>query len=452
MNKRKRYGVTTQYVLLFGVLLLMMNIILGLVMLRRSTAAMESMVRRNMLSISETAAALIDGDALGKLTKNDVGSPGFRMLLGELTAFTYNEDVEYIYAVRQVGEDEFIFTVDADPEDPADFGEAVLVTDALRSAARGVPTVDDAAAADEWGNFYSAYSPVYDSEGRIAGIIGVDFDSVWYEEQITSQTIPFAVITALSVLLGAVIVLFFTRNVGARLKTVNGELAALSDDVDALADEFLSSTGYTPDVASPAANEIPGDEIEALGGRIRYMQEEMRSFVKYAHNLAYTDALTGAGNTTAYIAAQDRVGDGIAAGRASFYVVIFDINALKQVNDRWGHAAGDQIIRGAASVIQGVFGSECTYRIGGDEFIVLSERALPEEDIAGRMAQVEAGEAAFNAAHPELGAELSLSMGAAVYRPEEDASFREVFIRADDRMYNAKSDFYRRSGLPSRDP
>ena len=182
------------------------------------------------------------------------------------------------------------------------------------------------------------------------------------------------------------------------------------------------------------------------------MQEEMRSFVKYAHNLAYTDALTGAGNTTAYIAAQDRVGDGIAAGRASFYVVIFDINALKQVNDRWGHAAGDQIIRGAASVIQGVFGSECTYRIGGDEFIVLSERALPEEDIAGRMAQVEAGEAAFNAAHPELGAELSLSMGAAVYRPEEDASFREVFIRADDRMYNAKSDFYRRSGLPSRDP
>ena len=280
----------------------------------------------------------------------------------------------------------------------------------------------------------------------------MDFDSVWYEEQITSQTIPFAVITALSVLLGAVIVLFFTRNVGARLKTVNGELAALSDDVDALADEFLSSTGYTPDVASPAANEIPGDEIEALGGRIRYMQEEMRSFVKYAHNLAYTDALTGAGNTTAYIAAQDRVGDGIAAGRASFYVVIFDINALKQVNDRWGHAAGDQIIRGAASVIQGVFGSECTYRIGGDEFIVLSERALPEEDIAGRMAQVEAGEAAFNAAHPELGAELSLSMGAAVYRPEEDASFREVFIRADDRMYNAKSDFYRRSGLPSRDP
>lgn len=452
MNKRKRYGVTTQYVLLFGVLLLMMNIILGLVMLRRSTAAMESMVRRNMLSISETAAVLIDGDALGKLTKNDVGSPGFRMLLGELTAFTYNEDVEYIYAVRQVGEDEFIFTVDADPEDPADFGEAVLVTDALRSAARGVPAVDAAAAADEWGNFYSAYSPVYDSEGRIAGIIGVDFDSVWYEEQITSQTIPFAVITALSVLLGAVIVLLFTRNVGARLKTVSGELAALSDDVDALADEFLSSTGYTPDVAPPAADETPGDEIEALGGRIRYMQEEMRSFVKYAHNLAYTDALTGAGNTTAYIEAQDRVGDGIAAGRASFYVVIFDINALKQVNDRWGHAAGDQIIRGAASVIQGVFGSECTYRIGGDEFIVLSERALPEEEIAGRMAQVEAGEAAFNAAHPELGAELSLSMGAAVYRPQEDASFREVFIRADDRMYNAKSDFYRRSGLPSRDP
>lgn len=187
MKRTNRLSVTTKYVLLVSALMLMTNIVLSIVMMNQFRNTIQTLVRRDMLDISNTAAGLMDGDLLGELTEEDVGTPKLEDIREQLAVFQDNVEIEYIYAVRQVGEDRFIFTVDADPEDPADFGEEVLVTYALRQAAKGFATVDTEPAEDEWGNFYSAYSPVRDSQGMVAGIVGVDFDSGWYESQITEH-------------------------------------------------------------------------------------------------------------------------------------------------------------------------------------------------------------------------------------------------------------------------
>ena len=184
MKRTSRLRVTTKYVLLVAALVLLTNIVLSVMMMNQFRNTIQTLVRRDMLDISNTAAGLLDGDILGELTEEDVGTPKLEEIREQLSVFQENVDIEYIYTVRQVGEDEFVFTVDADPEDPADFGEDVLVTYALRQAAKGTATVDTEAAEDEWGNFYSAYSPVRDSAGKISGIVGVDFDSAWYESQI----------------------------------------------------------------------------------------------------------------------------------------------------------------------------------------------------------------------------------------------------------------------------
>ena len=65
--------------------------------------------------------------------------------------------------------------------DPAAFGEEVVVSSGLIKAGKGEPAVDDAPLADRWGNYYSSYSPVFDSSGGVAGVIGVDFDAEWYD-------------------------------------------------------------------------------------------------------------------------------------------------------------------------------------------------------------------------------------------------------------------------------
>lgn len=139
MRRTKKSSLTTRYVLVVGALLLITNIILGSVLMRQSTTALQGLIRKNMLDISNTAAGLLDGDALGTLTEEDVGGPVFNDVLSKLSVFQANNDIAFIYAVRQVGEDEFVFTVDPDPVNPGAFGDPVLVTEALRQAAKVPP-------------------------------------------------------------------------------------------------------------------------------------------------------------------------------------------------------------------------------------------------------------------------------------------------------------------------
>lgn len=72
MKKVKKTSLTTQYVLIVGALLLVTNIVLGLVLMRQSTTSFQRLIRKNMLNVSNTAADLLDGDALGAMTEADV--------------------------------------------------------------------------------------------------------------------------------------------------------------------------------------------------------------------------------------------------------------------------------------------------------------------------------------------------------------------------------------------
>ena len=84
--------------------------------------------------------------------------------------------------------------------------------------------------------------------------------------------------------------------------------------------------------------------------------------------MAYTDALTRIPNRAAFEQKMEELDaqwkPGVVIG-----LLIFDLNNLKETNDRLGHAAGDSLIRGAAQCIQSAFaGKGKCYRIGGDEF------------------------------------------------------------------------------------
>ncbi|MBR2853002.1 MAG: diguanylate cyclase [Clostridia bacterium] len=452
MGKSKKISFTLQYVIIFGVVLLLTNIVLGLVLMHQSVNTLQRLVRHNMLNISKTAAGIVDGDVLENLTEKDVGGPAFNGILSDLRIFQDNVDIEYIYAVRQTGEDEFVFTVDADPGDPADFGENVLVTYALREAAKGTATVDSEPAQDEWGNFYSSYSPVYDSEGKIAGIIGVDFSTEWYDRQIREHMVSFVVILIMSVLIGGFVVVYFTGKLRKRIRDLNSELSMLSKDVDELTEEITSNAIYREGMEASDLttggdlqnkDAVYEDEIETLNRKLQSMHSEMKHYLDYMHVKAYQDALTGVGNTAAYQEKQQKIDGQIGAGPEAGFVTVavFDINDLKKINDRYGHVAGDRIIQGAASAVADVFGIPQTFRIGGDEFAAVVPD-ISEEDMAACLGQVEERVSLFNEKRKGEGGVLSISMGTASYDPGLDASFRELFVRADETMYVNKNKYH----------
>ena len=445
MRKSSQSSLTTQYIVVFGVLLLLANIALGVLLLWQSSNMIQSLLRKSMLNISNTAAELVDGDSLGAFTEEDVGSPAYQVVLRDLAAFQNNVDIEFIYALRQVGEDTFVFTVDPDPVDPGQFGEELVVTPAMKLAGQGVAAVDNAPTQDRWGNFYSSFSPVFDSQGNVVGIIGVDFNSGWYNQQVWNNTFFVILISALFTMVGALAFLLISYRVRMRFQLLRVEFSTLSDDVQTLTEEILSSAddALAAHFRVPAAPET-GDEIRTLGNKIRTMHQTMERYFNYMQAEVNTDGLTRVGNTAAYQERRKELERKIADGTAAFSAVVFDIDDLKQVNDRWGHACGDKIIRAAASAIAKSFGRENTFRIGGDEFIALVEHE-PKERIASRLERMDAAIFSYNASDTDCPAALSLSRGEADFMPGKDQSFRNVFDRADRRMYECKEKYHRRN-------
>jgi diguanylate cyclase (GGDEF)-like protein len=88
--------------------------------------------------------------------------------------------------------------------------------------------------------------------------------------------------------------------------------------------------------------------------------------------LAYQDGLTEFGNRTLFNERMDEINEHKLDTNQEIGIVMFDINNLKQVNDRLGHQAGDDMLKAGAELIKGVYGDdgEC-FRIGGDEFVCI---------------------------------------------------------------------------------
>lgn len=452
-RSKKPRSVTAKYVVLFSSLLLLTNIILGFVMYNQSRATVLDLVRKNMLSISNTAAELMEGDVLGSFTKEDVGSPEWQDVLKSLSVFQKNNDIEFIYTVRPAGDGTFGFLVDPDPVNPGEIGEEVVVTEALIKAGSGTASVDTEPAQDEWGNFYSSYSPVFDSEGNVAAIVGVDFDANWYEDQVREHMKPAIIIILFFLFLCALIVFIFSSRMLMRVRQLNSQLSEMAVNVDELITQLSTEEHIMLD-ANPELyaeidehhSDIPveSDEIGMLSSRLKDMQDEISLYKAFAHARACTDALTGVRNTTAYTELKDNINQKISAGEADFAIIIFDINFLKKINDHYGHAAGDEVIRGAGQLIAETFGHFATFRIGGDEFLVLEEY-LKEDELKSKLTQLKNALDEFNSDN-SFGT-LSLSTGYAFFRLGQDQSVREVFNRADESMYINKEIMHRSTDL-----
>ncbi|MBO4889593.1 MAG: response regulator [Lachnospiraceae bacterium] len=150
--------------------------------------AITSSTRQRMIDIANCASGSVNGDVLKRLTKDDKDTAGYRSIYNSLAVFRDNIESEYVYGIKEEDDGRFTFTVDPAIDDPGEFGEEVVRTDALVKASKGITAVDEQPYSDKWGSFYSAYSPVFDSDGNVAGIIGVDFSLEWYESQLKEQT------------------------------------------------------------------------------------------------------------------------------------------------------------------------------------------------------------------------------------------------------------------------
>ncbi|MDE1981948.1 MAG: sensor domain-containing diguanylate cyclase [Betaproteobacteria bacterium] len=158
--------------------------------------------------------------------------------------------------------------------------------------------------------------------------------------------------------------------------------------------------------------------------------------VEEAEKRANTDAMTGLGNRRGLEADIPRITQLMASGQyADLLATIVDLNGLKLVNDRHGHSAGDRLIKAFGAALQrGLRANDFMYRVGGDEFVILSPAAASPDmaSVRERMAAV------FQAVREETGlAEAGGAVGVAALS-ETGNNMQQALELADRRMYDEK--------------
>lgn len=185
-----------------------------------------------------------------------------------------------------------------------------------------------------------------------------------------------------------------------------------------------------------------GTHVAQLRARLRQQNEELQRHVQQVQRIMDRDHLTWAYNRH-YI--MNRLDEECARSEhrnAPFAIVIFDLDHFKSINDRYGHIAGDRVLKKfsevarrelrAADVISPGRRSNSFGRFGGEEFIAV----LPETGLDGARLCARRLQTALSTEQFESDIRVTFSAGIAIHRHGE--SVEQTLRRADDALYRAK--------------
>jgi diguanylate cyclase (GGDEF)-like protein len=189
-----------------------------------------------------------------------------------------------------------------------------------------------------------------------------------------------------------------------------------------------------PAVEAALAKLAPADSAVIQGALER--AERTESELRF---LADHDSLTGLLNRRRFRSELDQYVSFTARYGGRGAVMVIDIDGLKEVNDKLGHAAGDELIRRVADTLrERVRTTDLVARLSGDEFAVL----MPQTDNAGAMQLGEdlRAQVAEDFAAGGEGASASISVGIAMFGGQGGTGSEAVLLAADQAMYQAKED------------
>ncbi|MEL6782946.1 MAG: EAL domain-containing protein [Pseudomonadota bacterium] len=178
--------------------------------------------------------------------------------------------------------------------------------------------------------------------------------------------------------------------------------------------------------------------LQDVTDRARILEERERS-ERRLYQAARHDALTGLGNRVAFTEAVEEWTLRAKTRQERFALLSLDLDRFKEVNDVYGHAAGDELLYAAARRLRGASGSEVFIaRLGGDEFVVLAPVRGDGKDDALALADTlrVALSAPYTLSDKTVGCETSV--GIALF-PQHGSDEDTLIANADLAMYRAKA-------------
>ena len=184
------------------------------------------------------------------------------------------------------------------------------------------------------------------------------------------------------------------------------------------------------------------EEIRQSLGEAWNELELIRSRWEELQRAALEDALTGAGNRRGFELQIRRAFSAAVRYQTPLSIIIVDVDRFKVINDRYGHVAGDQVLRRVARIMrEGLRGADYLARYGGDEFVAI----LPSTPLAGAeqvvvRLQYELCQPLLWCDHSsgvETAVDVSVGIGCAALQ-DSDQNEWNLFQRADESLMRVK--------------
>ena len=417
---------------------------------------------------------------MGHVPSDTRESIAYQHLLDEVGSFVYTTDLEgrYTYAnqlvLQLLGSD--LTLPDVLGKSFTDFVDIGEAGDSLRKTDRhvleqGITIAREETnyihASSEWRTYWSIKKPLRDSTGTIIGMIGISHDITEkkrLEEKVHKQN------ELLDSILENVQALVYMKSADRRFLYGNRHLATVFGKPIEDIIGHLDSDLMPQDVADAfwekdlrileTGERYAGEEslIDAQGQQRHYWSvvtpwtgfdgkpaliglvtdiTELHTLKEQLRQQAQTDALTGVANRRYFM---ERAEQEFARSRRqghSLSLITFDVDLFKQVNDRYGHITGDNVLQQLSQCCQSTLReSDLLARTGGEEFcILLPETHLTEACATAERLRTLCECSTLAANHPEL--RVSTSLGVACMN-EQDTTFQSLFARADRALYVAK--------------
>lgn len=262
-SKVRRIKLSGKITITTMVIAMIVSLLISVISIRYMKNYLLNVSRSQTMSVAQTAAAIVDGDQIAGIQVGEEESEAYQDILAQLQTFLIDEDVAYIYTMRQV-DDEVQFVVDADTEEGAAIGEVYETYDKIDIAFGGEASMDDEVTTDEWGSFYSAFAPIVNDSGEVVAIVGVDctVDSIDEKVNHMMKTLLYAELLCVvfALLVSMIIGHLMSRNVLA----INKKMEELAGSEGDLTQEISIRSG---------------DEIENVANSFNSFMEKLRNMM-----------------------------------------------------------------------------------------------------------------------------------------------------------------------------
>lgn len=246
------------------VCVLIVTNLIGWVFIVQAQNTLLEQCKKTAGSSAKIAAQRIDGDILEEIQPGDEESEQYAEILRQLQDFLAGDEVKYIYTMRMNG-GRLEFIVDADTEDGAAIGEEYESYDEIEEAFAGNVTVDSEMTSDEWGDFYSAFAPVYNSSGQIIGIVGVDCSATAIRVQENSFIRQFLLIELIGLAVAVILSLVISSVLSKSVSAIAGKMSELA----------MREGDLTQKISVKSA-----DEVGAIADSLNIFLENLREIIR----------------------------------------------------------------------------------------------------------------------------------------------------------------------------